>query len=105
MIRLGIIAGVLLLGILLAIAAIPNFTSHVHDPRHECLANLRQLDGATLEWSIDNRKTNGEIPTVEDLRFYFSGYRKFPICPSGGKYTLGNYSNFPTCSQPGHKLD
>ena len=87
-----------------AILAFPNFIHNCPNPANAFLSNLRQLDGATLQWSLDNHKTNGEIPVIEELRPYFSQYQKFPACPLVGTYALGTATNPPQCTYPGHRL-
>jgi hypothetical protein len=71
--------------------------------RIACLNNLRQLDGAKMEWALENRKSNSDTPTVADLKPYLSR-KQMVVCPAGGTYTIGSMSANPTCSIKGHKL-
>jgi hypothetical protein len=91
---------------LLAAIAIPNFVRDPEtSPKNACLNNLRLLDGAKEQWALDKGKTNSDIPTWADLRSYLGGHGNWmPKCPSGGTYALGQLSNPPTCSIPGHVL-
>lgn len=73
-----------------------------------CVNNLRLIDGVKQEWALENRKTNHENPSWEDLRPYLirSETNWMPKCPNGGKYILGRIGEPPRCSLGGdyHKL-
>ncbi|HSY10486.1 MAG TPA: hypothetical protein VK840_06180 [Candidatus Dormibacteraeota bacterium] len=71
--------------------------------RNACINNLRQIDAAKQQWALENKKTADAIPTVQDLLPYFKD-GIFPVCPSGGTYTIGIVGEVPTCSVPGHAL-
>ncbi|MFM2296051.1 MAG: hypothetical protein RLZZ350_2464 [Verrucomicrobiota bacterium] len=68
-----------------------------------CINNLRQLDGAKQQWALENRKVDTAIPTVAEVSVYLKN-NTFPICPSGGAYTISPVNADPTCSIPGHVL-
>ena len=68
-----------------------------------CLENLRLIDAAKQQWAIDKNADANATPTTEDLAAYFkSGV--FPVCPSGGTYTINAMTLPPACSYPGHVL-
>jgi chromosome segregation ATPase len=71
--------------------------------RNECINNLRQIDAAKQQWALENNKTIDAIPTAQDLSPYFKD-GIFPVCPSGGTYTIGAVGGAPKCSIPGHVL-
>jgi TolA-binding protein len=71
--------------------------------RNKCINNLRQIDAAKNQWALENNKTTGAIPVEEDLLPYLQN-GVFPVCPSGGTYTIGAVGVSPTCSVPGHVL-
>jgi hypothetical protein len=71
--------------------------------RNACINNLRQIDLAKNAWALENGKTAAAIPTEQDLLPYFKD-QNFPICPSGGTYTIGAVGVPPTCSIPGHAI-
>ena len=71
--------------------------------RNACIANLKQLDAAKLQWALLNNKAEDAIPTAQDLLPYFKD-GVFPVCPSGGTYTINAVGQPPTCSIPGHAL-
>jgi hypothetical protein len=71
--------------------------------RDACINHLRQIDAAKREWALESNKTDGDIPTEQDLVLYIVG-GVFPVCPDGGTYTIGAVGVPPTCSIPGHVL-
>jgi len=73
------------------------------DARNACINNLRQIDAAKNQWALENGKTADAIPTAQDLLPYFKD-QTFPVCPSGGTYTIGAMTVVPTCSISGHAI-
>jgi chromosome segregation ATPase len=71
--------------------------------RNQCINNLRQIDAAKNEWALENNKPANTVPTAQDLLPYLSN-NIFPVCPSGGTYTIGTVGEVPACSIPGHAL-
>ena len=71
--------------------------------RDACINNLRQIEAAKQQWAVDNNQPITAVPTKQDLRPYFPD-GIFPVCPSGGAYTIGAVNVPPTCSIPGHVL-
>ena len=68
-----------------------------------CINNLRQIDAAKQQWALENNKTASAVPTAQDLLPYFVD-GLFPVCPSGGTYTINAVGVPPACSVPGHVL-
>ena len=68
-----------------------------------CINTLWQIDAAKQQWALENDKTADAIPSAQDLLPYFSNL-VFPVCPSGGTYTINAVGVPPTCSVPGHVL-
>jgi septal ring factor EnvC (AmiA/AmiB activator) len=71
--------------------------------RDACIANLKQIDAAKIQWALEYNKADDAIPTAQDLLPYFKD-GVFPVCPSGGTYTINAVALAPTCSIPGHAL-
>ena len=71
--------------------------------QNACLNNLRQIDAAKQQWALENNKTASATPAAADLLPYFKD-GVFPVCPSGGTYTIGSVGEVPVCSVPGHAL-
>jgi DNA repair exonuclease SbcCD ATPase subunit len=65
-----------------------------------CLNNLRQIESAKTAWALENNKAVGDIPTADDLLVYLPG-GVFPVCPSGGTYTVGAVGAPTSCSVHG----
>jgi chromosome segregation ATPase len=68
-----------------------------------CINNLRQIDAAKQQWALENSKPASAVPTAQDLQSYLPG-GIFPVCPSGGVYTINTVGVPPTCSISGHVL-
>jgi prepilin-type N-terminal cleavage/methylation domain-containing protein len=92
---------------LLAAIAIPNFVkARSASQKSACIANLKQINGATATWAMELKHNNSETPVASDL-FGASAYiRDQPTCPGGGTYTLTQVDTKPTCSLStlGHTL-
>lgn len=98
---------VLIIAVLLAIA-IPNFMKARDTSRAKaCVANLRQIDTAKMQWAMDNKKLGTDAPAVDAL---IPTYIKNALtCPSGGSYVINAVDSNPTCPNVGtlttHTLD
>src|ERR1043165_2700137 len=86
---------------LLAAIAIPNFVrARTTSQMNACINNLRQIDGATQQWALENKKNSGASVAFTDI----SGYLKNSvICPSGGttfanSYAVTTVDAKPTCT-------
>jgi general secretion pathway protein G len=88
--------------VLLAAIVIPSF---LH-PRFvyaqsSCINNLRQIDGAKLQWALEKGKTTNDIPAFEDI----APYMHLPIvCPKGGTYAAGKVGEPAKCSIGGEHV-
>jgi Tfp pilus assembly protein PilE len=90
---------ILMLISLLAILAFPAYArSRRVAARATCLANLRQLEGAKNQWSLENKVSNSAIPTDTDLFGENKYIRTKPVCPAGGSYSFGSLNQKVTCS-------
>ena len=85
-----------------ALIAIPNFNGGSHtSPANACINNLRQIDAAANQFTLEHHLTNGDrINFPADLTPYIMLYTKgkIPPCPSGGTYQIGIVGQHPTCS-------
>ena len=85
-----IIAGALI--VVLVIAVLPNFIrARSTTAMNACINNLRQIDAAKQQWSLENNKGNAAIITWDDVRSYF----KTKQCSNS--YTLGDLNTKPQC--------
>ena len=71
-----------------------------------CIENLKQIYAAQQQWVFEAKPDSKDLISKRNLLPYFKG-GKFPDCPSGGTYRLGNTASKPDCSlstQEGHSL-
>lgn len=99
---------VLIIAVLLAIA-IPNFMKARDTSRAKaCVANLRQIDTAKMQWAMDNKKVGtdtvnlgtvagGDLDTTLVPRYIKNDLS----CPSGGDYVVNAVDTNPTCPNVG----
>jgi hypothetical protein len=80
--------------------------ARANSQRNACINNLRQIDGAINEWSLEKGKANGTVVTEADIKPYIKldASGNLPKCPAGGTYTLGKVGGHPTCTILGHVL-
>lgn len=74
--------------------------------KNSCIANLKQIDGAVQQWTLENKKVEADRYSLQDrsLLAFLRG-SVLPLCPAGGSYVHGStVSASPTCSIPGHTL-
>ena len=93
---------VMIIGILLAIAVPSMFNASERARANACRANLRQIQAAKEQWAMANNQGPDAEPTQAQLTNGF--LQSWPVCPSGGTYTIGNLSTNPSCSITGHSL-
>src|SRR5712691_1005668 len=87
---------------LLAAIAIPNFVrARTTSQMNACINNLRQIDGATQQWALENKQAASATVAFTDISAYL---KSSVLCPSGGaaatfatSYTLSTVSNKPSC--------
>lgn len=94
---------------LLAAIAIPNFVkARATAQMNACIANLKQVDGAVQQWSLENRKVSTDTYALTDATLLeFLKGSQLPVCPGGGTYSAGaTVSAAPSCSlsASGHTL-
>ena len=68
-----------------------------HPPKYNCIANLRQIDGAKEQWALENKKTVGTPADVAAVNSYLKNSAA-PECHGGGTYTYNPVGKAPTCS-------
>ena len=84
---------------LLAAIAIPNFVRARNTAQQNtCINNLRQIEGDKHQWALENKKSDTDTPTSDDVKVYIKN-SLFPRCPSGGSYVLNAVNTDPTCSK------
>jgi hypothetical protein len=71
--------------------------------QNSCIANLKQLDGATQQWALENKLTTQTLVNPEGIKAYLRG-SQLPVCPQGGQYSFSTVGQSPRCNVPGHSL-
>lgn len=69
-----------------------------HEPHSECMANLKQMDGAKGFWAREMHKSPGETPLDAEIFGDDKYIRRKATCPAGGIYTLGPVGERARCS-------
>jgi hypothetical protein len=67
----------------------------------DCIANLKQLEGAKETWAVEYHKSTNDVPTMAELTPFL---REVRLCRAGGVYTLGPVGEKPRCSIKGHVI-
>jgi len=99
--------GLLLIVALFYAIAAPNFVRKGPAPKNDCIANLKQIDGAVQQWAIDNKLPDTAKPDWTAAMKYLKNGKPRP-CREGGVYAPGKtVADAPTCSKGkelGHTL-
>jgi hypothetical protein len=100
-------ASIVILGIpiicLVVAIAIPNCVrSRVTTAKMPCIAGLRMIDAAKVQWALAHQKTTNDAPTWDDLRPYFIGAQLPLECHDGGVFAIGRVGELPSCSIAEH---
>jgi len=72
--------------------------------RNDCINHLRQIDGAIQQYVLENKLSENDSVTAEQIVPYLKNSDAVLRCPSGGTYTFGPVTNVPLCSFPGHAI-
>jgi prepilin-type N-terminal cleavage/methylation domain-containing protein len=87
---------------LLAVIAIPNLVrARATSQAHACIHNLKQIDVAANQFSMDHSLPAGSTITYpDDLTSYIklNANNKILGCPAGGTYDIAGIGALPTCS-------
>ena len=91
---------------LLAAVAVPNFMrARVAARTNACVNNLRLIQAAKDQYSIENNEADTLTPSASDVSPYFRATplmsNGLPKEPQSGNYTLGAIDTAPTCDVGG----
>jgi len=98
---------VAIIAVLASVGATSLFKARKTAAQKSCIGNLMQLDSAKQQWAVNENKQVTETPAQTDIIGPQLYLKKFPICPSGGSYSILNVGTKPTCSLAavdGHSL-
>jgi prepilin-type N-terminal cleavage/methylation domain-containing protein len=87
---------------LLAAIILPNFIKARATSRQDaCISNLRQIDAAINEWTLETGQTVGNsIGSVNTVSAYIklTSRNRVPRCPAKGTYSVGAVGDNPQVS-------
>lgn len=91
--------GGLLLVVFVVARIVPNFVkAKASSGGPNCVAQLRQIDGAIQQWAKENKKLDSDVPDLAAAAKYLKG-GVLPKCPQGGTYQAGaTVKDVPTCT-------
>lgn len=79
-------------------AAIPVMRrAKVTADKNACVANLKQLDGVRVSWSLENKKEPDDLVDIKSASMYLKG-GVMPTCPAGGSYQVNRVKDYPNCT-------
>ena len=99
--KLAMILGLLALaGVIVAGPLIHDWFCHPRcslDGAHDCINNLRFLEGVKEQWFLEEHKGTNDVPTMADLAPYMTNFanNSYTSCPLGGVYSLGKVCESP----------
>jgi prepilin-type N-terminal cleavage/methylation domain-containing protein len=96
---LEIMIVVTIIGLLLAVAIPAYARSRQTTQSTLCVNNMRKIEAAKDQWSIENFKSIGYPCVSSDIIMYFKN--GFPMCPANGDYTVNAIGSNVTCSISG----
>lgn len=96
---------------LVAAIAVPNFLRYREASRRNvCIANLKEMQDAKVQWAFEKGKKGTDTPVEADLCGSEQYLRETPICPGGGAAyisTIGTVDQRAACTLAtieGHSL-
>ena len=89
---------VLIIGILLSIAVPQWLRARERSRSKQCIATLKQLDGAKEYFAYENSLSNGAAVTMNDLWPSYIRQSTPPTCTAGGTLNVNVVGTAPSCS-------
>jgi prepilin-type N-terminal cleavage/methylation domain-containing protein len=89
---------VLIIGILLSIAVPQWMRARENSRSKQCIATLKQIDGAKEFYAIQNSLGNGSPVTMGDLWPAYINQSTPPTCTGGGTIAVNVIGTNPTCT-------
>ena len=88
---------------ILASMAVPHIGKAIQKAREQaCSTNRKQIDGAKIQWAVENKRPLSDVPADADLFGKNAYIEHKPDCPAGGAYALNAVEEKCTCSVPAH---
>jgi competence protein ComGC len=87
---------------LLAAIAVPNFVkARESAQRSACMANMRSINDAKAQWTLENNKAAGDTVEAADIFGSAKYVRQAPTCPAQGTYIVNPIGTNPECTVHG----
>ncbi|HEV2394358.1 MAG TPA: prepilin-type N-terminal cleavage/methylation domain-containing protein [Verrucomicrobiae bacterium] len=91
---------------LLAAIAIPNYVkARTNAQRNSCISNLREIEGATQIWALEQKAASTAVVQYSDISSYL---KRAVNCPAAGtdtsfsgSYSINGVTDAPTCNISG----
>ncbi len=94
-----VVAIVVAIVALLATMSIPSYArARNFSQSNTCVNNLRQINGGTDQWAIENKKLDTDTVTMTNIGIYL---KSTPQCPADGICSVSTVASDPTCSVGG----
>lgn len=88
----------LVIGILMAIAVPQWMSARETSRRSTCLMNIRQVESAKEQYTMEAKLTNGDPVIMDNLWPEYIKGAAAPHCPIAGVYTVGPVGTPSACS-------
>ena len=95
---------VAIIGMLAAVALPSLVRAQKTAKKTTCINNLKTIEGAKVQWSLENKKGDQDVPSDADLFGNDRYIPRKPECPAGGTYDIKAVAEKPTCSVPEHVI-
>ena len=95
---------VAIIGMLAAVALPSLVRAQRTAKKTTCINNLKTIEGAKINWALENKKGDQDVPGDADLFGNDRYVARKPECPAGGSYDLKSVAEKPTCSVAEHVL-
>lgn len=88
---------VIVIGLMVSITIPVMLPARTVRAMNACEANLKQIDGATRSWALENKKGSDDTVNFQEVVVYLRGGVP-PVCPAGGSYQVNRVKDKPTCT-------
>jgi len=88
---------VAIIGLLMSVATVGISRAIKTAQKQTCAMNVQAIENAKQIWQLENKKGDNDVASEDDLKPILKN-QTYPICPSGGTYTINADSSHATCS-------
>ncbi len=88
----------MILGMLAMLGFPSYFRAREGSRQKACINNLRQIDSAKEQWSMEKNKAGSDTVELDELAVYLKGaINDYVVCPAAGTYACTTVEDGPTC--------